>query len=379
MSSQESIYFAIRLCAIFVVLLPMTISALAIFIRHKLHQEEEVLYRKWRIASRFITIPAFIFALAIFILALRCMAVLFFTDMVFAPAALAVYGIKKGTLIAFLIFWAVLLVASIIASVFGWRYGDDHSDFEFSAWFLRVNSPVEILDEEQKIKISWAMTYALLPKAVVLYVIAILFAIAPAYFTELALKTAKEAVPPQLEEVSTNLKQNCFIDCDEQGEYYIHWRKLDNEFFEKYPEYNRQYLVEVWDIDYIFNDQGKLIKVEAYGEAEKALKKQVGKFAEIDQFGFFVYHLTHLPLGRIEFKVEPPKWQGYSRDFIDIKAPAAQEVKAEPEPIIEEVPAIVEEGEEFEELGDIIEEEPEPEHDEVYSEHQQVQDTATAK
>ena len=345
MSSQESIYFLIRLCAIFVVILPMSISTLAIYIRNKLNQEEEVLYRKWRIASWFITTPAFIFAFVIFILASRCIAILFFTDMVFAPEALSVYGIKKGTLIVFVIFWAVLFVASIIASVFGWRYGDDHSDFEFSSWFLRTNSSVEILDEEQKIKISWAMTYALLPKAVVLYVIAILFSIAPAYFSELALNTAKEAVPPQLEEVSTNLKRNCFSDCDEQGEYYIRWRKLDNEFFESYPEYDRKYLVEVWDIDYTFNDQGQLVKVVARDDVEKELKKQIGRVAEIDQFGFFVYHLTHLPLGRVEFRVEPPKWQGYKRAFIDIKAPKEQYVEAEPEPIVKEEPIIVSEEE----------------------------------
>ena len=314
MSSQESIYMLLRYCAIFIILVPTTLCAIDLFIRYMLQQDEEIMYRKWRIFSKIITIPAFVFAIAVFVVAIRCMTILSAPERVFDPAVLAVYGVKEGTLIAFVVFWAILLLASIVAAVFGWRYGDEYSDMEYSAWFLRISTPVEILDEEQKIKISWAFTYALLPKAVVLYIIAILFAIAPQFFAQLTTNVINDAVPPQLDELSTKHAQIFYADIDDNGICYIHWKKYDKELFDSHPELSNLYEIRLQrDINgrgeesrhYTFNLDGKLVSVEDHGYT-KGLKKEIGNYALLDEFGFFRYPITKLQGGRVQYMVTPP-------------------------------------------------------------------------
>ena len=119
------------------------------------------------------------------------------------------------------------------------------------------------------------------------------------------------------------------VDCDENYDYYIHWKQYSHEFFESNPEFAHQYKAKVWSITYTFNEDGKLVDIDVYDALKQKMKNEIGTYATLDKYGFFCFPLSNLPLERISFEVIPPTPKSLSKQQINIYVPQSESAQAQ--------------------------------------------------
>ena len=304
-----------RLIAGLFIVLPMAVCALDIYLREKFDYEEDRMYRKWHIISNILAFPGFFLACEFLVLFNRCIDVVLRPESLFTPESLQEYesGIHNWIIIVFLIFLIFQFLVSIVAACYGWKYGRDHSDYEYSSWFLRGHSRVQVLDEERRIKIGWAITYYLLPKSVIVFICAFIFFISPIHGKAMVLKIANYAVPCELIELKESDKINgTYTRLDENGIPRLHWPRVNEEYFENCAESSRQYKVIVtYDQyvvkrEYVFSEDGKLLSIEDDNRmVSQLLQNEVGKYAEIDKSGYFCFPLIMYDNREYLVKVTP--------------------------------------------------------------------------
>ena len=307
--------------ALFVVLL-MSISWVSLFIRYK-QGEDDLIYRSWKRSAGMFIVFGFGLGCGLFYLFFKTGALILSPENVFLPEVLAVYSIKKWGLILFEFIILALLGISVYCAVLGYRFGDEHSDYEFSPWFLRRTSRADIMDEETKIRIFWTFVFLQIPNTILFYVIMLLFGIFP-NFTQKAVSAVKNYfVPTAMFEMNERLTRAEYIEIDKTNIPIIYWKQLTPEDFSNHKDYSNQYRITVeYNHNkriYTFDELGKLISVSDYDSRnESFLQKEIGNYAILDEYKHFSYPIHFVENCRMYYMAEPPRYTKRMPPYIEL-------------------------------------------------------------
>lgn len=308
--------------ALFGVLL-MSVSWISLFIRYK-QGEDDLIYRSWKRNAGMFIVFGFGLGCGLFYLFFKTGVLIFSPEDVFVPNVLAKYSIKKWGLILFDIIILALLGVSVYCAILGYRFGDDHSDYEFSPWFLKSTSRADIMDEETKIRIFWTFVFFQIPNTILFYLIMLLLGIFP-NFTQKTVSAVKNYfVPTAMFELNEKITRAEYIELDEANIPIIYWKQLSPEDFRDYPEYSNQYRITIeYNHNkrvYTFDIMGKLVSVSDYDSRnESFLQREIGNYAKLDEYKHFCYPIHFVENCRMYYMAEPPISTKSMPQYIELK------------------------------------------------------------